>query len=148
MANLLAADADSADLMVRSVPVSLRVSEGSGLDFWQGGIPAIVKNPKTGETAEVKATGIHRQRCGEKKNVQKNVQDDLKNLLRTYAEFLRGQQLKEAVALLWKGGMRRRSLRPTHRVNRKSQKRIGSSSTGKILGKSATIKNGEVQNAN
>jgi len=106
-ANLLATDADSADLMVRVYLFHFGLAEGSGLDFFgKVEYSAIVKNPKTGETAEVKATGTSIAKgAARKKNVQKNVQDDLEESLKDATRnFLRGQQLKEAVALLWKGG--------------------------------------------
>jgi hypothetical protein len=66
----------------------------------------IVKNPKTGETAEVKATGTSIAKgASRKKNAQKNVQDDLEESLKDATRnFLRGQQLKDAVAGLWKAG--------------------------------------------
>jgi len=106
-ANLLAADANSADLTVRVYLFHFGLAEGSGLDFFgKVEYSAIVKNPKTGETAEVKATGTSIAKgAARKKNVQKNVQDDLEESLKDATRnFLRGQQLKEAVALLWKGG--------------------------------------------
>lgn len=105
--NLLAADGDSADLVIRVYLFHFGLAEGSGLDFFgKVEFTAIVKNPKTGETAEVKATGTSIAKgAARKKNAQKNVQEDLEESLRDATRnFLRGQQLKDAVALLWKGG--------------------------------------------
>ena len=105
--NLLAADSNSADLVIRLYLFHFGLAEGSGLDFFgKVEYSAIVKNPKTGETAEVKATGTFIAKgAARKKNVQKNVQEDLEESLKDATRnFLRGQQLKEAVALLWKGG--------------------------------------------
>ena len=106
-ANLLAADANSADLVVRVYLFHFGLAEGSGLDFFgKVEFSTIVKNPKTGETAEVKATGTSIAKgAAKKKNVQKNVQDDLEESLKDATRnFLRGQQLKDAVAALWKAG--------------------------------------------
>jgi len=105
--NLLAADSNSADLVIRLYLFHFGLAEGSGLDFFgKVEFTAIVKNPKTGETAEVKAAGTSIAKgAARKKNVQKNVQEDLEESLKDATRnFLRGQQLKEAVALLWKGG--------------------------------------------
>jgi hypothetical protein len=106
-ANLLATDANSADLMVRVYLFHFGLAEGSGLDFFgKVEFSTIVKNPKTGETSEVKATGTSIAKgAAKKKNVQKNVQDDLEESLKDATRnFLRGQQLKDAVATLWKAG--------------------------------------------
>lgn len=106
-ANLLAADADSADLVVRVYLFHFGLAEGSGLDFFgKVEFTAIVKDPKSGETVEVKATGTSIAKgAARKKNVQKNVQENLEESLRDATRnFLRGQQLKDAVAQLEKGG--------------------------------------------
>jgi len=105
--NLLAADSNSANLVIRVYLFHFGLAEGSGLDFFgKVEFTAIVKNPKTGETAEVKASGTSIAKgAARKKNLQKNVQEDLEESLKDAARnFLRGQQLKEAVGLLWKGG--------------------------------------------
>jgi hypothetical protein len=105
--NLLAAESNSADLVIRVYLFHFGLAEGSGLDFFgKVEFTAIVKNPKTGETAEVKASGTSIAKgAARKKNLQKNVQEDLEESLKDAARnFLRGQQLKEAVGLLWKGG--------------------------------------------
>ncbi len=106
-ANLLAADGDSADLVIRVYLFHFGLAEGSGLDFFgKVEFTAVVKNPKTGETVEVKAAGTSIAKgAARKKNIQKNVQENLEESLSDATRnFLRGQQLKDAVALLWKGG--------------------------------------------
>jgi len=103
--DLLASDASSADLEIRVYLFHFGLAEGSGLDFFgKVEFSAVVKNPKTGETAEVKATGTSIAKgAARKKNMQKNVQEDLEDSLKDATRnFLRGQQLKEAVMLLFK----------------------------------------------
>jgi len=65
----------------------------------------MVKNPKTGESQEVKAAGTSIGKPAfRKKTMQKNVQEDIEEALHDATRnFLRGVQLKEAVAALWKG---------------------------------------------
>ena len=104
--NLLASDGSSADLEIRVYLFHFGLAEGSGLDFFgKVEFSAVVKNPKTGETAEVKATGTSIAKgAARKKNMQKNVQEDLEDSLKDATRnFLRGQQLREAVMLLFKG---------------------------------------------
>ena len=106
-ANLLAEDADSADLVIRLYLFHFGLAEGSGLDFFgKVEFSAILKNPKTGETVEVKAAGTSiATGAARKKNIQKNVQENLEESLRDATRnFVRGQQLKDAVALLLNGG--------------------------------------------
>jgi hypothetical protein len=104
-ANLLAADAASADLTVRLYLFHFGLAEGSGLDFFSKlEFSAMVKNPKTGESQEVKAAGTSIAKGAiRKKNIQKNVEDNLQEALKDATRnFLRGTQLKEAVTALWK----------------------------------------------
>jgi len=104
--SLLASDRSSADLEIRVYLFHFGLAEGSGVDFFgKVEFSAVVKNPKTGETAEVKATGTSiAKAAARKKNVQKNVQEDLEDSLKDATRnFLRGQQLREAVGLLSKG---------------------------------------------
>jgi len=65
---------------------------------------AVVKNPKSGRTVEVKAAGTSMAKGTMlKKNIQKNVQDDVQESLRdAVRNFLRGQQLKDATGALRK----------------------------------------------
>lgn len=104
-ANLLAADAGSADLIVRLYLFHFGLAQGSGLDFFSKvEFSAMVKNPKTGESQEVKATGTSIAKGAfRKKNIQKNVEENLQEALKDATRnFLRGAQLKQAVNGLWK----------------------------------------------
>ncbi|HXZ18789.1 MAG TPA: hypothetical protein VEG63_02510 [Candidatus Acidoferrales bacterium] len=103
-ANLMAADAASADLVLRVYLFHFGLAAGSGLDFFgKVEFSTIVKNPKTGESQEVKAAGTSIAKGAvRKKNLQKNVQEDIEEALHDATRnFLRGTQLKEAVAALW-----------------------------------------------
>lgn len=105
-ADLLAADAASADLTVRLYLFHFGLAEGSGLDFFSKvEFSAMVKNPKTGETQEVRAAGTSIAKPAvRKKTIQKNVEENLQEALKDATRnFLRGTQLKEAVKGLWKG---------------------------------------------
>ena len=105
-ADLLAADAASADLTVRLYLFHFGLAEGSGLDFFSKvEFSAMVKNPKTGETQEVRAAGTSIAKGAvRKKNIQKNVEENLQEALKDATRnFLRGTQLKEAVNGIWKG---------------------------------------------
>lgn len=104
-ANLLAVDAGSADLTVRLYLFHFGLAQGSGLDFFSKvEFSAMVKNPKTGESQEVKATGTSIAKGAvRKKNIQKNVEENLQEALKDATRnFLRGVQLKQAVNGLWK----------------------------------------------
>jgi hypothetical protein len=104
-ANLLATDANSADLVLKVYLFQFGLAQGSGLDFFgKVEFTAMVKNLKSGESQEVKAAGTSIARVAVlKKNIQKNVQDDVEASLRdAVRNFLRGQQLKDAVGALRK----------------------------------------------
>ena len=104
--NLLATDANSADLALKVYLFQFGLAQGSGLDFFgKVEFTAIVKNPRSGESLEVKAAGTSIAKAAVlKKNIQKNVQDDVEESLRdAVRNFLRGQKLKEAVGTLRKG---------------------------------------------
>ena len=104
-ANLLAADANSADLVVKIYLFQFGLAQGSGFDFFgKVEFSAMVKNPKSGESAEVKAAGTSIAKTAvRKKSIEKNVQDDIEESLRdSLRNFLRGQQLKDAVGDLIK----------------------------------------------
>jgi hypothetical protein len=104
--NLLAADAASADLVLRVYLFHFGLAAGSGLDmFGKVEFTTVVKNPKTNETLEVKAAGTSiANGAVRKKNLQKNVQENIEGALHDATRnLLRGTQLKEAVAALWKG---------------------------------------------
>ena len=103
--NLLAADEASADLVLRVYVFHFGLASGSGLDFFgKVEFSAMVKNPKTGESTEIKATGTSiANGAVRKKNLQKNVEDNIENALRDATRnFLRGSQLKEAVVAWFK----------------------------------------------
>jgi hypothetical protein len=105
-ANLLAPDAASADLLLRVYLFHFGLAAGSGLDlFGKVEFSTMVKNTKTGESQEVKAAGTSIAKGAvRKKNMQKNVEEDIEEALRDATRnFVRGTQLKEAVAALSKG---------------------------------------------
>jgi hypothetical protein len=104
-ANLLATDADSADLVLKVYLFQFGLAQGSQLDFFgKVEFTVMVKNLKSGESLEVKAAGTSIAKTATlKKNIQKNVQDDVEESLRdAVRNFLRGQQLKDAVGALRK----------------------------------------------
>ena len=104
-ANLLAADQASADLILRVYLFHFGLGEGSVIDFFgKVEFSTMVKNPKTGESQEVKATGTSIAKGAlRKKNMQKNVEENIEEALHDATRnFLRGTQLKDAVAALSK----------------------------------------------
>src|SRR5262249_34518665 len=105
-AKLLARDRESADLTLRIYLFHFGLAAGSGLDFFgKVEFTAVLKNAKTGESQEVKAAGTSIGKGAvRKKTLQKNVQENIEEALHDATRnFLRGTQLKEAVAALWKG---------------------------------------------
>ena len=104
-ADLLASDQASADLVVRVYVFHFGLASGSALDFFgKVEFSGMVKNPKTGESVEVKAMGTSiANGAVRKKNIQKNVQENIETALRDATRnFVRGTQLKEAVTQLHK----------------------------------------------
>jgi len=104
-AGLLAADANSADLLVRGYLFQFGLAEGSQLDFFgKVEFAAVVKNAKTGETQEVRAAGTSIAKGAvRKKNLEKNVQENMEEALADgIRNFLRSQALKDAVVALRK----------------------------------------------
>ena len=104
-ANLLATDANSADLVLKVYLFQFGLAQGSQLDFFgKVEFTVMVKNLKSGESLEVKVAGTSIAKTATlKKNIQKNVQDDVEESLRdAVRNFLRGQQLKDAVGALRK----------------------------------------------
>jgi len=104
-ANLLAQDQASADLVLRVYLFHFGLGEGSMIDFFgKVEFSTMVKNPKTGESQEVKAVGTSIAKGAmRKKNIQKNVEEDIEEALHDATRnFLRGTQLKETVAALSK----------------------------------------------
>jgi hypothetical protein len=102
-ADALAADQDSADLVVNIFLFKFGLAAGSGMDFFgKVEFTAVIKNPKTGESKEVKATGTSIAGVAVlKRNVQKNVQQDIEAALcDALRNFLRGTALRDAVSAL------------------------------------------------
>jgi hypothetical protein len=102
-ANLLAGDANSADLVVKIYLFQFGLAQGSGFDFFgKVEFAAALKNPKTSQSVEVKAAGTSIAKPAmRKKTIEKNVQEDIEESLRdALRNFLRGQQLKDAVGNL------------------------------------------------
>jgi hypothetical protein len=104
-ADLLAADAASADLVLQIYVFHFGLAQGSGLDFFgKVEFSAMVKNPKTEESQQIQAVGTSIANAAmRKKNVQKNVQANVEGALEdAVRNLLRGTQLREAVATLMK----------------------------------------------
>ena len=104
-ANLLATDEASADLVLRVYVFQFGLASGSALDFFgKVEFSTIVKNPKTGESSEIKAAGTSiANGAVRRKNLQRNVEENIEMALRDATRnFLRGATLKEAVAALSK----------------------------------------------
>ena len=106
-ADLLAADAASADLVLQIYVFHFGLAQGSGIDFFgKVEFSVMVKNLKTEESQEVQAKGTSIANAAiRKKNIQKNVQSNIEGALEdAVRNLLRGTQLKEAVATLLKNG--------------------------------------------
>ncbi len=104
-ADLLAADAASADLVLQIYVFHFGLAQGSGLDFFgKVEFSAMVKNPKSEESQQIQAVGTSIANAAmRKKNVQKNVQANVEGALEdAVRNLLRGTQLREAVATLMK----------------------------------------------
>jgi hypothetical protein len=104
-ADLLAADASSADLLLQIYVFHFGLAQGSGLDFFgKTEFSVMVKNPKTEESQQVQAKGTSIANAAvRKKNIQKNVQANIEGALEdAVRNLLRGTQLREAVASLMK----------------------------------------------
>jgi hypothetical protein len=103
--DLLAADAGSADLVLQIYVFHFGLAQGSGLDFFgKVEFSVMVKNLKTEESQQIQATGTSIANGAiRKKNLQKNVQANIEGALEdAVRNFVRGTQLKEAVASLLK----------------------------------------------
>jgi hypothetical protein len=104
-ADLLAADATSADLVMQIYIFHFGLAQGSGLDFFgKVEFATTVKNPKTDESQQIQAAGTSiANGAMRKKNIQKHVQANIEGALEdAVRNFLRGTQLREAVASLMK----------------------------------------------
>lgn len=102
-ANMLAADRDSADLLLTVYLFNFGLSDSSGLDFFgKVEFAVTLKNPKTAKSQQITASGTSIAGAAiRKKNIQKNVQEDIE---RAFADavrnLLRGVKLRDAVAAL------------------------------------------------
>ena len=104
-ADLLAADAASADLVLQIYVFHFGLAQGSGLDFFgKVEFSVMVKNLKTEESQQIQAAGTSIANAAlRKKNIQKNVQANIEGALGdAVRNLLRGTQLREAVAALLK----------------------------------------------
>lgn len=99
-AGMLAADRESADLLLQVYLFHFGLESGSGLDFFgKVELAVMVKNPKTGKSQQVGASGTSIAGAAVlKKNIQKNVQENIEKALSdALRNFLRGSQLRKAV---------------------------------------------------
>lgn len=97
---MLAADRDSADLLLHVYVFHFGLGTGSGLDlFGKVELAITVKNPKTGKSQQVSASGTSiAGGAVRKKNLQKNVQENIERALGdALRNLLRGTQLRQAV---------------------------------------------------
>jgi hypothetical protein len=104
-ADLLAADAASADLVMQIYVFHFGLAPGSGLDFFgKVEFSVMVKNVKAEESQQIQAAGTSiANGAMRKKNMQKNVQANIEAALEdAVRNLLRGTQLREAVAALLK----------------------------------------------
>src|SRR5437899_13062851 len=104
-AELLAADAASANVVLQVYVFHFGLAQGSGLDFFgKVEFSVMVKNPKTEESQQIQAKGTSIAKAAvRKKNIQKNVQADIEGALEdAVRNLVRGTQLREAVTALLK----------------------------------------------
>ena len=100
---VLAASRESADFVLTIYLFHFGLSDSSGMDFFgKVEFAAVVKNPKTGKSEQVAASGTSIVGVAVlKKNIQKNV---LENINKAFADalrnFLRGEKLRDAVSKL------------------------------------------------
>ena len=102
-ADMLAADRESADFVLTVYLFRFGLSDSSGMDFFgKVELAMVVKNPKTGKSQQVSATGTSIAGVAfRKKNLQKNIQEDITNALGdALRNLLRGEQLRSAVTAL------------------------------------------------
>jgi hypothetical protein len=102
-ADMLAADRESADFVLTVYLFRFGLSDSSGIDFFgKVELAVMVKNPKTGKSQQVSATGTSIAGIAmRKKNIQKNVLEDMNNAFGdALRNLLRGEQLRNAVNAL------------------------------------------------
>jgi hypothetical protein len=99
-ADLLAADASSADVTLGVYLFHFGLAAGSGGDYFgKVELAVTVKNPKTGKSQQVSASGTSISRIAMlKKNAMKNLEENLTSALGdAMRNLLRGQALRDAV---------------------------------------------------
>jgi hypothetical protein len=99
-AGLLAADASSADVILSVYLFHFGLAAGSGGDYFgKVELAVTVKNPKTGKSQQVSASGTSISRIAVlKKNAMKNLEENLTSALGdAVRNLLRGQALRDAV---------------------------------------------------
>jgi len=102
-ANMLAPDRESADFLLTIYLFNFGLSDSSGMDFFgKVEFAATLKNPKTAKSQQIPAAGTSIAGIAvRKKNIQKNVQDDIERAFTdALRNLLRGVKLRDAVAAL------------------------------------------------
>jgi len=100
---MLSADRDSADFILTVYLFKFGLSDSAGIDFFgKVEFAVVVKNPKTGKSQQVSATGTSIAGTAiRKKNLQKNVADDINKAFGdAVRNLLRGEKLRDAVLSL------------------------------------------------
>lgn len=101
--DMLAADRESADFILTVYLFRFGLSDSSGMDFFgKVEFAVVLKNPKTGKSQQVSAAGTSiAGGAFRKKNLQKNVLEDINNAFGdALRNLLRGEKLREAVTAL------------------------------------------------
>src|SRR5215472_12409707 len=102
-ANMLAANRESADFLLSVYLFRFGLSDSSGMDFFgKVEFAVVVKNPKTGKSQQVSAAGTSIAKVAMlKKNLQKNVLEDISNAFGdALRNLLRGEKLRDAITAL------------------------------------------------
>jgi len=102
-ADMLAKDRDSADFLLTLYLFNFGLSESSGMDlFGKVEFAVMLKNPKTAKSQQITASGTSiAGGAVRKKNVQKNIQEDIENAFGdALRNLLHGVKLRDAVAAL------------------------------------------------
>lgn len=102
-ADMLAKDRDSADFLLTVYLFNFGLSESSGMDFFgKVEFAVMLKNAKTKKSQQINASGTSIAGAAmRKKNVQKNVQEDIERAFGdALRNLLRGVKLRDAVAAL------------------------------------------------
>lgn len=102
-ADVLAVDRESADFVLTVYLFHFGLSDSSGMDFFgKVEFTVMIKNPKTGKSQQVPASGTSIARVAAlKKNIQKNVLEDINKAFGdALRNFLRGEKLRDAVGAL------------------------------------------------